>query len=150
MYQLSHLLSEQKSLLSSLASTSILEDTTPRNIEIESKANEKDVEEENKQKFAAILEKVEGCKVNWKFNIIIEMITISLIQELLEQSERTLLYEGDLLEIDPTENTALKTVHVYLFTDGFMIANRNSNRYNFPIICLMKLQFSQLNSIFYF
>lgn len=65
MYQLSHLLSEQKSLLSALASTSILEDTTPRNIEIESKANEKDVEEENKQKYAAILEKVEGCKVNW-------------------------------------------------------------------------------------
>lgn len=69
MYQLSHLLSEQKSLLSSLASTSILEDTTPRNIEIENKGNEKDHEEENKQKITAILEKVEGCKVHNMQNI---------------------------------------------------------------------------------
>lgn len=69
MYQLSHLLSEQKSLLSALASTSILEDSSPRNIEVENKLNEKDPDEENKQKIAAILEKVEGCKVNWLFSI---------------------------------------------------------------------------------
>uniref|UniRef100_A0A6P7GEP0 Exocyst complex component 8-like n=1 Tax=Diabrotica virgifera virgifera TaxID=50390 RepID=A0A6P7GEP0_DIAVI len=109
MYQLSHLLSEQKSLLSALSTTSILEDTQHLNIERENKSNDKDIEEENKQKLAAILEKVEGCK------------------ELLEVPGRKFLYEGDLLEIDPTENTSLKTVHVYLFTDGFMITNRNSN-----------------------
>ncbi|CAG9814127.1 unnamed protein product [Phaedon cochleariae] len=109
MYQLSHLLSEQKSLLTALSTTSILEDLVPMNIDHENKVNEKDLEEDNKQKLAAILEKVEGCK------------------ELLEVPGRTFLYEGDLLEIDPTENTALKTVHVYLFTDGFMITNRNSN-----------------------
>ncbi|XP_072396920.1 exocyst complex component 8 [Diabrotica undecimpunctata] len=109
MYQLSHLLSEQKSLLSALSTTSILEDTQHLSIERENKSNDKDVEEENKQKLAAILEKVEGCK------------------ELLEVPGRKFLYEGDLLEIDPTENTSLKTVHVYLFTDGFMITNRNSN-----------------------
>nr|XP_023022434.1 exocyst complex component 8 [Leptinotarsa decemlineata] len=109
MYQLSHLLSEQKLLLSALSTTSILEDSTPVNIERETKLSEKDLEEENKQKLATILEKVEGCK------------------ELLEVPGRIFLYEGDLLEIDPTENTALKSVHVYLFTDGFMITNRNSN-----------------------
>ncbi|CAH1105110.1 unnamed protein product [Psylliodes chrysocephalus] len=109
MYQLSYLLSEQKSLLSALSTTSILEDMQPINIDRDNKLNEKDFEEENKQKLAAILEKVEGCK------------------ELLEVPGRTFLYEGDLLEIDPTENTSLKTVHVYLFTDGFMITNRNSN-----------------------
>ncbi|KAJ8935083.1 hypothetical protein NQ314_013028 [Rhamnusium bicolor] len=109
MYQLSHLLSEQKSLLSALSTTSILEDTTPVNIERENKVNEKDLEEENKQKLATILEKVEGCKVKVTYMCI------------------NFLYEGDLLEIDPTENTSLKTVHVYLFTDGFMITTRNSN-----------------------
>lgn len=109
MYQLSHLLSEQKSLLSALSTTSILEDTQPINLERDNKATEKDIEEDNKQKLAAILEKVEGCK------------------ELLEVHGRKLLFEGDLLEIDPTENTSLKTVHVYLFTDSFMITNRNSN-----------------------
>lgn len=66
MYQLLHLLSEQKSLLNSLASTSILEDSTPRNMEIENNVNEKDQNGENKQKIVAILEKVEGCKVNFK------------------------------------------------------------------------------------
>lgn len=40
---------------------------------------------------------------------------------------RHYLHEGDLLEIDPTENTVIKTVHVYLFTDCFMITNRNTN-----------------------
>lgn len=112
MYQLSHLLSEQKSLLNALSTTSILEDTSHLNVERENKKNEKDLEEENKQKLASILEKVEGCK------------------ELLEVPGRTFLYEGDLLEIDPIENTAIKTVHVYLFTDGFMITNRNPNRYD--------------------
>lgn len=63
MYQLSHLLSEQKSLLSALATTSILEETRPRNLERENKVDEKNVEEDNKQKLVAILEKVEGCKV---------------------------------------------------------------------------------------
>ncbi|KAG5870032.1 hypothetical protein JTB14_026613 [Gonioctena quinquepunctata] len=109
MYQLSHLLSEQKSLLSALSTTSILEDIIPVNLGQEDNLNQRDLEEENKQKLATILEKVEGCK------------------ELLEVPGRIFLYEGDLLEIDPTENTALKSVHVYLFTDGFMITNRNSD-----------------------
>lgn len=42
---------------------------------------------------------------------------------------RTLLHEGDLLELDPVENTVLKTVRGYLFSDGVMIASRNSNKY---------------------
>ncbi|CAG9859377.1 unnamed protein product [Phyllotreta striolata] len=109
MYQLSHLLSEQKALLNCLSATSILEDVQPVNIDRDNKVNEKDLEEENKQKIAAILEKVEGC------------------QELLKVPGRIFLYEGDLLEIEPTENTALKIVHVYLFTDSFMITTRNSN-----------------------
>lgn len=109
MYQLSHLLSEQKSLLSALSATSILEDSTHVNIERNNKLDEQEIEEENKQKLAAILEKVEGCK------------------EVVEVPGRTFLYEGDLLEIDATENTALKFVHVYLFNDSLMITNRNSN-----------------------
>lgn len=43
---------------------------------------------------------------------------------------RILLHEGDLLELDPVENTVLKTVHGYLFSDGMMIASRNTNRYS--------------------
>lgn len=109
MYQLSHLLSEQKSLLSALSTTSILEDRTHFNIEKNDKLDEQEIEEENKQKLATILEKVEGCK------------------EIVEVPERIFIFEGDLLEIDATENTAIKFVHVYLFNDSLMITNRNSN-----------------------
>ncbi|CAH1988918.1 unnamed protein product [Acanthoscelides obtectus] len=109
MYQLSHLLSEQKALLSTLSSTSILEHSTYHSIENENKNPDVNQKEENKQKLATILEKVEGCK------------------EILEVPGRHLIFEGDLLEIDPVENTALKTVHIYLFNDGVMVTNRNSN-----------------------
>lgn len=64
MYQLSHLLSEQKSLLNALSTTSILGDEAPFNAEPELKETDiKQQEEENRHKIAAILEKVEGCKV---------------------------------------------------------------------------------------
>ncbi|XP_050306757.1 exocyst complex component 8 [Anthonomus grandis grandis] len=109
MYQLSHLLSEQKFLLNTLSTTSILEDRTHFNIERNNKLEEQDIEEENRQKLTTILEKVEGCK------------------EVIEAPGRVFIFEGDLLEIDSTENTAIKFVHVYLFNDTLMITNRNSN-----------------------
>ncbi|XP_060528320.1 exocyst complex component 8 [Cylas formicarius] len=108
MYQLSHLLSEQKSLLTALSSTSILEDRTHVNIERDNRLDRNELEEENKQKMTVIFENVEGCK------------------EILDVPARTYLFEGDLLEIDPTENTALKFVHVYLFNDGLMVTTRNT------------------------
>lgn len=60
-YQLSHLLSEQKSLLNSLATTSVIKDSNHLNTDKE-ETEEKNVKE-NKQKIDSILEKVEGCKV---------------------------------------------------------------------------------------
>lgn len=67
MYQLSHLLSEQRLLLSSLADTALLADETPqKEIEdnIDTKESSEEREKENrKRKLAAILEKVEGCSV---------------------------------------------------------------------------------------
>lgn len=39
---------------------------------------------------------------------------------------RTYLFEGDLLEVDPVDNNTLKTIHAYLFTDGFMTTRRSS------------------------
>lgn len=64
MYQLSHLLSEQKSLLTSLCSTSILGDDSMLIRRSENNDDEdKKQEEFNREKIASILEKVEGCKV---------------------------------------------------------------------------------------
>lgn len=64
MYQLSHLLSEQKSLLNSLSSSSILGDETPAIAEVEKSKQNEDKEDEAKQKIAEILERVEGCTVS--------------------------------------------------------------------------------------
>lgn len=69
MYQLSHMLTEQRSLLSSLATTSILGDKIPSAVDSDGatgnsgEGEEQKEEEENRRKLAAILEKVEGCVV---------------------------------------------------------------------------------------
>lgn len=67
MYQLSHLLSEQRSLLNSLSSTSILGDEAPLILEIDSnkEGGAEQEEEEKRRKLGAILEKVEGCGVSF-------------------------------------------------------------------------------------
>ncbi|KAL3280942.1 hypothetical protein HHI36_004169 [Cryptolaemus montrouzieri] len=109
MYQLSHLLSEQKSLLTALCSTSILGDDLLLIRRSEDKGDEEKKQEEiNREKFASILEKVEGCK------------------ELLQVPDRTYLYEGPLIELDPVEHNTLKNIQAYLFSDGLMIATRSS------------------------
>lgn len=43
---------------------------------------------------------------------------------------RSLLYDDDLLEIDPVENSPIQRVHGYLLSDGFMLATWLSNRYD--------------------
>lgn len=69
MYQLSHMLSEQRSLLSTLATTSLLGDKIPSAIDndgaggIPGEGEEEKEEEERRRKLTAILEKVEGCVV---------------------------------------------------------------------------------------
>lgn len=65
MYQLSHLLSEQRSLLNSLSYTSILGDENSIAVEVDTnKENgEVAVEEAKRNKLAEISENVEGCGV---------------------------------------------------------------------------------------
>ncbi|KAK1116519.1 hypothetical protein K0M31_018982 [Melipona bicolor] len=118
MYQLSQLLSEQRSLLSTLGSTrttgvtfgdlseSLLEDVNDSTAK----------EEEQKQKLVQLLENVEGAV------------------SLAETSGRICLHEGSLLELDPLEGTPLKRVHAYLFNDILMIASwlANGNRRGSP------------------
>ena len=41
---------------------------------------------------------------------------------------RYILHDGDLVEMDISENTALHRVHGYLMNDGFMVATWLPNR----------------------
>lgn len=112
MYKLSHLLSEQRTVLTTLSHASILGyDNTISRESLDNPDLESDnAEEERKNKLNIISEKVEGC------------------MNLLDTPERTLLHEGDLLEIDGEENTALQRMHVYLFSDCLMLTSWISNR----------------------
>ncbi|XP_015437491.1 PREDICTED: exocyst complex component 8 [Dufourea novaeangliae] len=111
MYQLSQLLSEQRSLLSTLGSTRttgvIFEDLSDSQ---EEGANEfASKEEEQKEKLMQLLETVEGA------------------MSLAETPGRMCLHEGSLLELDPLEGTPLKRIHAYLFNDILMIASWLAN-----------------------
>ncbi|CAH2093894.1 unnamed protein product [Euphydryas editha] len=112
MYKLSHLLSDQRIVLTTLSQASILgnENTLLRESLDNHDLEAERAEEERKNKLTLITEKVENC------------------MNLLDTPERHLLHEGDLLEIDAEENTALQRMHVYLFNDCLMLTSWISNR----------------------
>ncbi|XP_015123198.1 exocyst complex component 8 [Diachasma alloeum] len=116
MYQLSQLLGEQRSLLSTLGSSRST--SRPPGIFDESLESQQlnethdnthvSKEEENKQqkqKLVQLLENVEGA------------------MSLVETPGRVCLHEGSLLELDPLDGTPLKRIHAYLFNDVLMIAS---------------------------
>ncbi|XP_059093169.1 exocyst complex component 8-like [Tigriopus californicus] len=126
MYQLSHMITEQRNILSKLGQTSILGDKVPSALELgENGSGHPDVVyegdlpgdkskrndfEEGRRKLYDLLDKVEGCS------------------HVTDVPNRFLLHEGDLVEMDLNENTALHRVHGYLLNDGFMIATWLPNR----------------------
>lgn len=140
MYKLSHLLSEQRTVLATLSHASIL--GTDNNISRES-LDDRDLEaeraeESRKTKLNLIMEKVEGC------------------MNLLDVPNRTLIHEGDILEIDPDENTALQRMHAYLFNDCLMLTcwitnRRGPSRYKFltsyPISTLAVVNVRDLGTV---
>lgn len=68
MYQLSHLLSEQRSLLTTLATTSIFEDQKRIHLsETSTKEDDDDVDMKRKQALSDVAEKIEGCIVSTVF-----------------------------------------------------------------------------------
>nr|XP_013189639.1 unnamed protein product [Amyelois transitella] len=112
MYKLSHLLSEQRTVLTTLSHASILgnENALSRESLDNHDVEAERAEEQRKIKLNAITDKVEGC------------------MNLVDAQDRTLLHEGDLLEIDADENTAIQRMHVYLFNDCLMLTSWISNR----------------------
>ncbi|KAK6617456.1 hypothetical protein RUM43_014465 [Polyplax serrata] len=115
MYQLSHLLFEQKSLLEVLVDTNFndslneVQDEKDKQKEEDEKKKEK-TEEDRIRVLTTVLEKVEGCT------------------GLLEVKDRVLLHEGDILELDPMENTIIHKTHAYLFSDALMLTSWITNR----------------------
>ncbi|KAG7212106.1 hypothetical protein KM043_012455 [Ampulex compressa] len=111
MYQLSQLLSEQRSLLSTLASTRttgvVFEDLSESQLENSNDSVTK--EEEQRRKLIQLLENVEGA------------------MSLADTPGRVCLHEGSLLELDSIEGMPLKRIHAYLFNDVLMVATWLAN-----------------------
>ncbi|KAL1459653.1 hypothetical protein WDU94_011613 [Cyamophila willieti] len=102
MYQLSHLLTEQRSLLATLAHSSIVEGVAPLNTSVNTSV-EQDKETQARKQLNDIMQKVEGC--------------VPLLD-----SPRVFILEGDLIELDPLENKPLRRVHAYLLSDMLILA----------------------------
>ncbi|KAL7306507.1 hypothetical protein TKK_0001206 [Trichogramma kaykai] len=106
MYQLSQLLSEQRSLLSTLdirrSSNVLLQNETPAESE---NVSDQQKEDEVKKKLTKLLENVEGALT------------------LVETPGRLCLHEGTLQELDPIDGKPMKKIRAYLFNDILMTAS---------------------------
>lgn len=102
MYQLSHMLAEQQTVLTSLLDVSVAasKDTESKII------GEKESDEENNKNLSLLLEKVEGCAT------------------ILEVRGRTVLYNGDMIELGVNDLKAFQTVYCVLLDDGLMFATK--------------------------
>ncbi|XP_014664486.1 PREDICTED: exocyst complex component 8-like [Priapulus caudatus] len=132
MYQLSHQLTEQKTLISTLSEMSITSE------KVESKKDEaEESKEEQEHKtpqhgLMRILEKVEGCS------------------SITEVPGRTLVHEGDLVELDTDSLAPLQRVHAFLLNDCLMIANwmttrRGPLRYKFQSLYVLDESLAVVN-----
>ncbi|XP_015927483.1 exocyst complex component 8 [Parasteatoda tepidariorum] len=102
MYQLSHLLAEQQSVLTSLLDVSI---AAPKDAE-STTVGESETDEENNKNLSLLLEKVEGCAT------------------VLEVRGRTVLHNGELVELSVSDYKPLHTVYCVLLDEGLMFATK--------------------------
>lgn len=117
MYQVSHMLTEQKGLMTNMMEISLVSDKAvveepPKEVEPENP------EEETRRNLAFLLEKVEGCS------------------SVTEVPGRQLIHNGDLAELDLESFVQVQRVHMFLLNDSLMIASwlphrRGPVRYRF-------------------
>lgn len=120
MYQLSHMLTEQKSLMSSMMEMSLISDKAIVD-EPEEEKEQENPEEDSRRNLAFLLEKVEGCS------------------SVTEVPGRQLIHNGELIELDSETFTCSHPVHAFLLNDSLMIASllphrRGPVRFKFQVL----------------
>ncbi|XP_043920569.1 exocyst complex component 8 [Protopterus annectens] len=103
MYQLSHILTEQKSIMESITQALLSADKDETAKEMQS-AFPKETEEVKQRTLTTLLEKVEGCN------------------NILETPGRYLVYNGDLTEYDVDSMSPIQKVHAFLMNDCLLVA----------------------------
>ena len=108
MYQLSHILTEEKSLMSTMMEMSLVSDKAI--VEQPKEQDKENPEDDTRKNLAFLLEKVEGCS------------------SVTEVPGRHLVHNGDLAELDAESFTQIQKVHAFLLNDSLMIATWLPNR----------------------
>ncbi|MBN3271680.1 EXOC8 protein, partial [Polyodon spathula] len=109
MYQLSHILTEQKSIMETITQALLSTDKGEAAKEMQA-AFPKETEEVKQRTLTTLLEKVEGCK------------------NIMETPGRYLVYNGDLFEYDVDNMSQIQKVHAFLMNDCLLIATWLPNR----------------------
>nr|XP_057927209.1 exocyst complex component 8 [Doryrhamphus excisus] len=109
MYQLSHILTEQKSIMESVTQALLSTDKDETSKEMQA-AFPKETEEVKQRTLTSLLEKVEGGK------------------NIMDTPGRHLVYNGDLVEYDVDNMSPIQKVHVFLMNDCLLIATWLPNR----------------------
>lgn len=117
MYQLSTMLTEQRSLMSSMMELPLVSDKAVVEGPKQEK-KEESPEEETRRNLAFLLEKVEGCS------------------SVTEVPGRHLVHDTDLVELDPESFVQMQRTHAFLLSDSLMMASwvptrRGPMRYRF-------------------
>ncbi|KAM6964786.1 exocyst complex component 8 [Aplochiton taeniatus] len=103
MYQLSHILTEQKGIMESITQSLLSTDKDETSKEMLA-AFPKETEEVKQRTLTTLLEKVEGCK------------------NIMDTPGRYLIYNGDLVEYDVDNMAQIQRVHAFLMNDCLLIA----------------------------
>ncbi|KAE8286752.1 Exocyst complex component 8 [Larimichthys crocea] len=109
MYQLSHILTEQKSIMESITQALLSTDKDETSKEMQA-AFPKETEEVKQRTLTSLLEKVEGGK------------------NIMDTPGRHLVYNGDLVEFDVDNMSPIQRVHAFLMNDCLLIATWLPNR----------------------
>ncbi|XP_034018006.1 exocyst complex component 8 [Thalassophryne amazonica] len=109
MYQLSHILTEQKSIMESITQALLSTDKDETSKEMQA-AFPKETEELKQRTLTSLLEKVEGGK------------------SIMDTPGRHLVYNGDLQEYDVDNMSPIQKVHAFLMNDCLLIATWLPNR----------------------
>jgi len=107
MYQLSHMLTEHKTLMNALLDTSVLGGKSQTSIS--ARTEEKKVDEPKKT-LTSLLEKVEGCA------------------SIVDVPGRYLIHHGELREVDPNSFGRISSIHAFLLNDCMVFAAWMPNR----------------------
>lgn len=103
MYQLSHILTEQKSIMESITQALLSTDKDETSKEMQA-AFPKETEELKQRTLTSLLEKVEGA------------------ENTMDTPGRHLVYNGDLVEFDVDNMAHIQKVHAFLMNDCLLIA----------------------------